>query len=339
MAHEISVVNGQAEAAYALMPAWHGLGTVLEHAPDSATMIQAAHLDWQVHKAPLYANPDGNLIAVPDMFATMRGDTHAVLGVVSDRYNIVQNVEAFDFLDNLLKDGIMKYESAGALRGGRIVWVLARMPSVDIVADGDTLNRYILFTTAHDGSGAIYAAPTTVRVVCANTLRLATQDMTGIRHSTNVRERLNVAHNYISQLDGKFTDFRDHARRLADSHVDMFDPAIEAYLKELFPEPSKALLTIPSGKSKGIYEKKIGQVRLNMFHASNTLMAMRDSWWQAYNAVTLYYDHQRNYRSSTSTCQDERRMIATMMETASGSPAAEKEKAFSLALKYAGIND
>ncbi len=102
MAHELSFDSqGNAEAFYAMKPAWHGLGTVLDHAPTSEAAIEAAHLDWHVDMKPLQTT-DG--IDVPDNFATVRGDNSAVLGVVSDKYKVVQNRDAFKFLDSLVAD-------------------------------------------------------------------------------------------------------------------------------------------------------------------------------------------------------------------------------------------
>jgi phage/plasmid-like protein (TIGR03299 family) len=140
------------------------------------------------------------------------------LGVVSDRYKIVQNTDAFNFLDSLLQDGVIRYESAGALKGGRVVWALARMPSQDEIAPGDVSRRYILFSTTHDGSGSVHALPTSVRVVCANTLRIATASDCGFRHTGDVAKKLEFARQYLSQFDEKFTLFRDKARVLAQRH-------------------------------------------------------------------------------------------------------------------------
>ena len=149
--------DGVGEAAFALRPAWHGLGRVLDDVPSSEEMIEAAHLGWSVGAQEMVTS-EGR--SVPGYFATVREDTGAVLGVVSDRYKVVQNRDAFNFLDSLLQDGVIRYESAGALKGGRVVWALARMPSNDEIALGDVSRRYILFSTTHDGSGSVHALPT-----------------------------------------------------------------------------------------------------------------------------------------------------------------------------------
>jgi phage/plasmid-like protein (TIGR03299 family) len=319
MAHELSFINGKAEAFYALKPAWHGLGTVLDHAPNSAEAIEAAHLDWRIGQRAL-RTVDG--IDVPDLFANVREDTGAVLGVVSGRYQTVQNREAFDFLDGLLADGVIKYESAGALRGGRIVWLLARMPTVDTIADGDHTLRYVLFSTSHDGSASIHAVPTSVRVVCANTLRVAVANDIGIRHTGDVTHKLELAKRYLSQFDERFTLFRDDARKLATRQLQGTEA--RDYIAQLFPE-----VTNP-GRSRSIRDKKIEQVRRAYSNGRQTMPAIKGTWWSLYNAVSETIDHNGRY-IGTGRIRAENKMLSTV----DGTGADFKAKAFKLALEMA----
>lgn len=322
MAHEISTVNGHSEAFYALRPAWHGLGAVLDHAPDSEEAIRAARLDWSVSLRPLQT-PEGR--EAPEHFATVRTDTGEILGVVGNRYQIVQNAEAFEFLDGLLQDGIIRYESAGALRGGRIVWLLARMPSVDEIAPGDNSLRYVLFSTSHDGSASIHAVPTSVRVVCANTLRVATAGDIGFKHTGNVREKMNFARQYLSQFDSQFTLFRDSARLLAQRQFSK-DEARE-YVSALFPEVAE------DGRARSIRERKVATVRSNFRNERQNLPSIKGSWWSLYNAVSELVDHDgRGTRGKDARGKAENRMLSTV----DGNGADFKAKAFRLAVHMAG---
>jgi phage/plasmid-like protein (TIGR03299 family) len=323
MAHEISNVNGINEAFYALRPAWHGLGTVLSHAPTSQEAITAAHLDWRVSRESLHT---AGGVEVPEHFATVRQDTGAVLGVVGSRYQIVQNREAFDFLDGLLQDGVMKYESAGALRGGRIVWLLARLPSVDTIAEGDNTLRYVLFNTSHDGSASIHAIPTSVRVVCANTLRIATAGDIGFRHTANVASKLEFAKRYLSQFDEKFTLFRDKARTLATRRYSPDDA--KAYIDTLFP-PVKEI-----GRSRSIRENKVAAVRSNFRNSRQSIPSIKGTWWSLFNAVTEAVDHEPAGRSRKALDLEHREQA--MLSKVDGHGADFKAKAFSLALDMAG---
>ena len=148
---------------------WHGLGTRVEEAPGSREALIYAGLDWNVVQKPVYAGDDA--IPVEGFTANVRETDNRILGIVSDRYKVVQNREAFAFTDALLGNGV-RYETAGSLQGGRKVWLLARLPQRYIM-NGDELAPYLVFSNSHDGSGAIKVAITPVRVVCQNTLNLA----------------------------------------------------------------------------------------------------------------------------------------------------------------------
>ena len=147
---------------------WHGLGTEVQEAPMSIDALILAGLDWTVEQKNVYTQ-DGSLI--PGYKVNLRSTDNAALGIVSDRYKVVQNEDAFQFTDDLLGAGVT-YETAGALQGGRKVWMLARMPHRYIIA-GDEIAPYLVVMNSHDGSSGIKVAMTPIRVVCQNTLNLA----------------------------------------------------------------------------------------------------------------------------------------------------------------------
>ncbi len=147
---------------------WHGLGTKVMEAPGSKEALTLAGLDWNVLQEPVYT-VEGS--AIEGYKANIRDTDRKVLGVVTGRYKVVQNHEAFAFTDGLLKEGV-RYETAGSLQGGRRIWLLAHMPHDYIIA-GERFDPYFLFSSTHDGSGAVKVALTPIRVVCQNTLNLA----------------------------------------------------------------------------------------------------------------------------------------------------------------------
>ena len=205
---------------------WHGLGTMVAEAPDSAAALRLAGLDWNViQKDIMTVDGDGTISGFK---ANVRDRDGSVLGIVTDRYRVVQNAEAFSFTDTLLGEGV-RYETAGSLQGGRRTWVLARLPQQYII-NGEEITPYLVFMNAHDGSGAVKAAMTPVRVVCQNTLNLAlsaakrswsfnhTGDISG--KLDEARDTLLYAGQYMSELgktfgklgqmklsDGKVTEF------------------------------------------------------------------------------------------------------------------------------------
>ena len=183
---------------------WHGLGRIIMDAPASREALELAGLDWQVESRNIYS---GTGSMIPGYRANVRSTDDAVLGVVSDRYRIVQNEEAFQFTDDLLGEGVT-YETAGSLQGGKKVWMLARLPRKYLIA-GDQVVPYLVIFNSHDGSSGVKVAMTPIRVVCQNTLNLALNTAKRswtARHTENVllrvqdaRETLQLASNYIKR--------------------------------------------------------------------------------------------------------------------------------------------
>ena len=202
MAHEVETMM-YVTGAERFVP-WHGLGTPVENAVNSAEALELAGLDWEVNSRPIYTD---NGIQIPGYIANTRSSDNKVLGVVSDKYKIVQNKEAFAFTDNLL-DGDAKYVTAGSLRGGKNVWMLAELPETKIL--GDAVGQYLCFTNTHDGTGAVRVFVTPVRVVCNNTLNLALNTAKrswSCRHMGNMESKmheatrtLELANKYMEEL-------------------------------------------------------------------------------------------------------------------------------------------
>ncbi len=323
MSHEITVRDdGTAEAAYALVPAWHGLGTVVDHAMTSEEALRLAHLDWQVEQWPIAAKgpgPGWPTLEVPGQVANVRTDLREVLGVVSPQYEVVQNSEAFAFVDALVMDGIVKYEAAGSLKGGRIVWLLARMPQEFEVVAGDKLRQYILFSTSHDGSRAVRCLPTSVRVVCWNTYTMAMADEAmglSIRHMGNLEAKLVEARLTVTQVGQLFSTYYKQAARLAASPVDA--ARMEVYLDTLFPGQPDRSNKYRIATQAAVRETYLGQV----------LEGARGTAWDAINAVTQVVDHRSIYRPRHDATAAENRMASTMF----GGNAALKRRAMNLAL-------
>ena len=210
---------------------WHGLGTRIEEAPTSADALVYAGLDWEVIQKNVYAE-DGTLIS--GYRVNTRSTDSAALGIVSDRYKVVQNQDTFQFTDDLLGAGVT-YETAGALQDGRKVWMLARMPHRYIIA-GDEIAPYMVVMNSHDGSSGIKVAMTPIRVVCQNTLNLALNSAKRVwttKHTENVmnrvheaRETLMLAEVYMGEL-GRGIDTL--------SKIRLTDKKVMEFMNEFFP--------------------------------------------------------------------------------------------------------
>ena len=213
---------------------WHGLGTMVAEAPTSPDAQRLAGLDWNVRQEEVR---DLRGKAIPGYRANVRESDESVLGIVGERYKVVQNADAFRFTDELI-GGDVRYETAGSLREGRQIWLLAKMPAEKLA--GDEVEPYLCFTNSHDGGGAVRVCMTPVRVVCNNTLNLALQTATrawAMRHTESVEAKLNEARNCLlharKYMDG-LSEYADAAARKKISDGDLRD-----ILKEMFPLPEK----------------------------------------------------------------------------------------------------
>lgn len=273
---------------------WHGLGTMVEEAPDSREALIAAGLDWDVVQRPVFTQ-DG--VKVPGYFANVRQQDGSILGVVTSRYKVVQNRDAFGFTDALLGDGV-RYETAGSLMGGRKTWILAKLPTRYII-QGEQILPYLVFSNTHDGSGAIKIAMTPIRVVCNNTLNLAldTADRSWSIHHTgdiaakleDARETLFMAEEYMNELGKGFEDLS--RKRLTDAAVDEF-------IKELLPIADDASETT---------EKNILRLRKDVatrYFDAPDLQGLRKNGYRFINAVSDFATHAapirrtRNYQEN-----------------------------------------
>ncbi len=273
---------------------WHGLGTMVTEVPTSSSALSLAGLDWQVIQKPI-TTEDG--FPILGFKANLRETDNRVLGVVSDRYKVVQNQDAFAFTDQLLGEGVT-YETAGALQDGRRTWVLAKLPQKYIIS-GDEVDPYLVFMNSHDGSGSIKAAMTPIRVVCQNTLNLAlstTKRSWATNHTGNIQGKLEdarytllYADAYMGEL-GKVID-KLNRQRLSDRQV-------YEYIDALFPLVDNAT----EQQKKNLYRLK-EDVKMRYFDAPD-LQQVGKNAYRFVNAVSDFATHAKplrersNYRES-----------------------------------------
>lgn len=214
---------------------WHGLGTRVEEAMTSKEALELSGLNWTIESLPIF-DAHGN--EIKGYKANTRNSDGKVMGIVSNRYSIVQNVEAFEFTDALVGEGVT-YETAGSLFGGKKIWLLAKMPERYIV--GDKFEPYICFTNNHEGKGAVRACMTPVRVVCNNTLNLALSGAArawSTPHRGDVQSRLEEARQTLQLADVYMKHLEETADRLANER--MSDDEIQATLDKMFDVPKNA---------------------------------------------------------------------------------------------------
>lgn len=194
MPHEIAyTADGEAMMMFVGNKPWHGLGTEVSALVTAPEAVRLAHCDYTIEAQQLMRQDTcGNSYEYPNRYALVRSDTNEALDIVSDRYEILQNIDTAQFADEVFAQGNAIIETCGALRGGRQFWMLGRTPDTFEPVKGDPISRFILFSSSHDRSQALDVAMTDIRAVCSNTVRFAlanAQYRVQIRHTASIHDR------------------------------------------------------------------------------------------------------------------------------------------------------
>ena len=334
MAHAIDETTGQAAVFVTGEPAWHKLGRTIEKAASSAEAIGLAGLDWRVEQWPVRAfDPDhpATEAAMPDTVANVRADTKAVLGVVGKRYRVFQNHEAFDFMDGLVGDKLAMYETAGSLHGGKRVWMMARIPKEYRAGADDLIKPYVLLTNTHDGSQALRMIPTTVRVVCQNTLNLALREAgvegLTISHHPRLESRIQEARAKLGIIAARFDRFDDELHAMLAKDLNAAEVGV--YFRGL----SGADLPYATERQRKSRNEVLGQMLGNFDNDRNGMAGVKHTAWAAYNAVSEWADHQRKYRGASPADKLDRQLDSVWF----GQSHQLKQAAYRGALELAGV--
>lgn len=258
---------------------WHGLGKIIKEAPTSRDAIELAGLNWSVNSNPIY-DVFGN--EIKGFKANTRSSDNSVLGVVTDKYKIVQNIDAFDFTDNLIGEE-MYYETAGSLRKGKTIWLLGKMPERYICED--KFDPYIVFTNTHDGTGAVKIAMTPIRVVCNNTLNMAlgsAKRSWSTKHMGNMEAKLSEARHTLELANDYLNNLAIEADKLANETMKEED--IVYTLNEMFPIDDDA-----SDRQKQNIQNAKDGIMICMLRPD--IAKFLNTKWGFINAVSDYVGH------------------------------------------------
>lgn len=241
---------------------WHREGIVLEDYPNTEDAYEFSGLNWTVEKKPLFFGVGENVVKT-DMFALVRDKDNTMLGSCKDTYKIFQNLDGFNWCKPLVESGMWKYESAGALKNGVIGWILLNQGEVELVKN-DKLEQYLLLTWSHDGSKCIQALPTSIRVVCNNTLTQALNTAVfknKVRHSEKMNWKLEEIQKMYSESQQTFKEQNEMFEKMLD--FKMTDGMIEEYVDNV--------LTNAYGISN-IDEMKDGRAKTTSLKTKATLL-------------------------------------------------------------------
>ena len=278
-------VNG-AEMMYVGETPWHGVGTKLDTPATAKEAIEAAHLDWEVSMQPIYIKREDGFQEISDKKAIVRTDTGKIFNVFTNQYTPVQNSESFKFFDGVVGAGEAIYHTAGSLKGGRRVWILAKLNGALKVSQ-DVLDKYILLVNSHDGTLALTMKMTAVRVVCNNTLQTALgggrKDTFYSRHTPQIISKVTDARTILGLADVYFENLMMGINRLVEKQMNQ--TALDGFVSELFVRQE-------GGRQDALTQHSISEtVKLFESGRGNDVIGVRGTAWAALNAVTEYVDH------------------------------------------------
>jgi phage/plasmid-like protein (TIGR03299 family) len=270
--------------AYAGETPWHGLGKPVHNDLTPNQMLVEAGLDWTVNKVPAFVKIGGKMVHV-GKDALVRSSDDKILDVVSSEWNPVQNSDAFEFFTDFVMEGDMEMHTAGSLRGGQVVWALAKIKDSFELFGGDRVDGYLLFTNPHRFGQCIDVRFTPIRVVCNNTLTLSLNEKNNRFVKVNHRRQFDA--DSVKQTLGiagkKLTQYKEMASFLGSKRYD--ETSLEDYFKGIFP-----VLTTKEKARKEL--SKSAQRALEVVDTQPGYDFARGTWWQAYNAVTYLTDHE-----------------------------------------------
>lgn len=287
---------------------WHGLGTMVAEAPNSKDALRLAGLNWKVLQEPVYTE---NEELIQGYKANVRDTDRKVLGVVTDRYKVIQNEEAFAFTDTLLGKGV-RYETAGSLQEGRRVWMLARLPR-EFIIGGERISPYMVFSNTHDGSGAVKTALTPIRVVCNNTLNLALRTAKrswSMIHTGDISGKIEEAKNTLLLADEYMTALGQEFENLRK--IKLSEKQVLDYIKILLPmEENYSLL-----QKRGV-EKLRADMKMRYFDAPD-LKDVGNNGYRFVNAVSDFATHSTPRRKTANYKEN------IFARTADGNPMIDR---------------
>jgi len=277
---------------------WHGLGKPVSSTVRAAEMIRVAGLDWRVEKRPARGYPPIKRKGKKDSYARYEivrvppvgsNEQEVMLGMVTARYQPLQNVDAFSFFDPIVDQKTATFETAGALGAGERIWVLAKMPEVIEVVRGDECAKYLLLSNTHSGQGAVIVKFTAIRVVCQNTLLWALKDgQTAFRvqHSRNMSVRLAEVNDLIKAITAAYIEAAEVFAYIAKKPLKN-EEMLNDYLDRLYPR-TEAQRREKKQPPKWVYVKRLLDETPDL-----QMPGVKGTLWAAYNAITRFEDYRQ----------------------------------------------
>lgn len=280
---------------------WTNIGRDVSNCATIEEVLNTANLNWGVEGRLIY---DANGNVIPGYIANTRNTDDEVLGIVSPKYEIIQNIEAFNFIDNLTRDGLT-FEMAGTGKKGKQIWILAKLPE-DRKILGDDFNSYIVFTNTHDGTGAVKVCMTPVRVFCANCINLAFKNADRIwsaRHSLQIGTKIEEAKTSLLMADRYMNELAIQADILANTKVS------ESDIIPLLSRVNNIDFNNSTNRRIGNFYEEVD--RFMECYNMPDINQFKGTAWGIINAATDYIDHTAPRRMTANYAQNNWERIIT----------------------------
>jgi phage/plasmid-like protein (TIGR03299 family) len=362
--------NGNAMVASFREPMWHNQGKVFqEEITDGKEMLKMAHLDWDVLETPVYANTgimtekatgwdaatDSPIMSnvldnikqvqIPDKKAIYRGDTGDVLGIVGQDFKVFSNMQMIELFDNLSRGHKICYQTAGGIGNGSTIWIMATIPDLKLDIGGDDVQPYMMITNGHVGNRTLTVAPVFQRIVCQNTLTLATQEFRNRVRKNKGKKDVNTGYSIrhtsrmeiaVKEVENAYGNLLEDFRLSKETFEAMMNVKVTTDMKNRFfdfivdptkDETEKAKEITKSGETRRTNRKEM----LEKLYESptNQTPASKDTVWGLYNAVIENVDHMRETRCASDKNETACRFESSMF----GSGKALKDLAFVKAME------
>lgn len=285
-----------------------------------------AEMNWTVSKRPIYvmntpSDTDEELYTTNKFFATTRDDTNTILGVVGPDYQVVQNYE-LAYLCERLQGSDVKIETAGSLDGGRRVFIQMRGNAFDVGPKRDTNIPMTLFTNGHDGQWPLSSLPTSIRVICQNTLNMALSQgkrnnmIISLKHVGNMQDRLESMIDAIENWKDRTNQFQERAEILARKEVNT--EFVQNFWTQIYSDMFGEIHENPMNDEQNSNNQTAKSTLTKWANTFDSEVKLSGAnLWTAMNAVTYWLDHQQIYRGAK---KNENRFIDTLF----GDGAREK---------------
>ena len=296
MAHELeTLANGQTAFASARKSAWHQLGQIAKECMTAQQVMSEAWLGgWEVRTIPVFGMEVSargvTKIDCPDKFMTVRTNPQTgateYLGVVGTDYTTVQNEQVAELLNLLVDESGAHFETAGSMRKGKSVFVTMKLPKAMEIAGVDRMDLYLAATTSHDGTASLRLDATPVRIVCANTQRMAYERSLGsyvFRHAPTITAKIGEARQALGLVWKRFAAFETEAEKMINESLTMGE--FEKITAQLWPLADDA-----SDIAKNNAKQRTSSLRY-LIRDADTQKAIKGTRWAGYQAVTEYIDH------------------------------------------------